>query len=72
MTEYDDGGQRKPALGQPAGGADPDGDPDFADEHDDTAVAEDILIGDDTDREPESPRGWSGLETETERSGRAL
>jgi hypothetical protein len=41
---------------------DPDDDQaDFAGEHDDTAVDEEITSGDD-DREPESPRGWAGLE----------
>jgi hypothetical protein len=36
---------------------------DFAGEHDDTAVDEDITTGDDAgEREPESPRGWAGLE----------
>ena len=55
------GGQ---ALGQPPYDPDVDtnlaGDPDFADEHDKTAVDEKIITGEDTDREPESPRGWSG------------
>jgi hypothetical protein len=34
---------------------------DFAGEHDDTAVDEDIASGDDQG-ETESPRGWAGLE----------
>jgi hypothetical protein len=40
---------------------DPDGEPDFANEHDDTAVDEEITSGDEPG-EPESPEGWSGLE----------
>jgi len=36
-------------------------DADFAGEHQDTAVDEDITGGRD-DREAESPRGWSGLD----------
>ncbi|GGJ96882.1 hypothetical protein GCM10010123_28590 [Pilimelia anulata] len=35
--------------------------PDFAEEHASTAVDERIL-SDRSDREPESPRGWSGME----------
>ncbi|HEY8534618.1 MAG TPA: hypothetical protein VIL44_12265 [Micromonospora sp.] len=50
-----------PALGEPDAQPLPDGDNDFAGEHDNTAVDESILTGTD-DREPESPRGWSGLE----------
>lgn len=34
---------------------------DFASEHDDTAVDEEITTGDDGG-ETESPRGWAGLE----------
>ncbi len=65
MTDQDpDRERRLPALGQPPGDIDPaDLDqPDFADEHDDTAVAEEILTGEDVDREPEAPRGWSGMD----------
>jgi hypothetical protein len=37
---------------------------DFAAEHDDTAVDKDVTSGRDSgDREPESPSGWSGLES---------
>ncbi|MEV7231797.1 hypothetical protein [Polymorphospora sp. NPDC051019] len=39
-------------------------DGDFADEHDQTAVDDDVLTGEDVDREPEAPRGWAGLEEE--------
>ncbi|MEH1126879.1 hypothetical protein [Micromonospora sp. CPCC 206061] len=53
-----------PPLGQPED-AEPEPDTeDFAAEHDDTAVDEDITGGRDGDREPESPRGWAGLEPE--------
>ncbi|HWG97903.1 MAG TPA: hypothetical protein VNV66_00935 [Pilimelia sp.] len=53
------------AIGHPAG--DPTdtsttGEPDIAGEHQDTAVDRDITSGADDDREPESPRGWAGLE----------
>jgi len=48
-------------LGEPDAQPVPDGESDFASEHDNTAVDESILTGTD-DREPESPRGWSGLE----------
>ena len=50
------------AIGQPAGGSPPEEQPDFAGEHDDTAVSEEIVTGEGDDREPESPRGWSGME----------
>lgn len=36
--------------------------PDFASEHEDTAVSKRITSGTDSDREPESPEGWGGLE----------
>ena len=38
-------------------------DPDFAGEHSDTTVDPDIEAGRDDD-EPESPDGWSGLESD--------
>ncbi|GAB7046316.1 hypothetical protein [Catenuloplanes indicus] len=50
-----------PPLGQPAGDL-TDPDPDFAAEHEDTAVGKDITAGTDDSAEPESPAGWSGLE----------
>jgi hypothetical protein len=40
---------------------DPDGDADFAEEHEDTAVDRDITAGRD-EGENESPRGWDGQE----------
>ncbi|MGW0431038.1 hypothetical protein ACWDV4_00605 [Micromonospora sp. NPDC003197] len=43
--------ERLPALGQPAGYPDPIGDPDFADEHCRTTVADDILTGADRSRQ---------------------
>ncbi|MDG4767369.1 hypothetical protein O7632_25235 [Solwaraspora sp. WMMD406] len=54
----------RPALGQTPQGEVPQeaADSDFASEHDDTAVSDDIIEGTDRDREPESPRGWAGLE----------
>ncbi len=55
--------ERLPALGQPVEEPTPEGDDDFAGEHDSTAVDDDIMAGhEDGKREPESPRGWSGLE----------
>jgi hypothetical protein len=51
------------ALGDPD--EDSDGaESDFASEHDNTAVDEDITSGQD-DGEEESPRGWAGLDPET-------
>ncbi|NYT92750.1 hypothetical protein [Salinispora sp. H7-4] len=52
------------ALGQPPEGRDTLPEPDFAREHDVTAVDRDIITGADADeREEESPRGWSGEES---------
>ena len=48
-------------IGQPVEEPTPEGDDDFAGEHDDTAVGEDITGGRDSG-ETESPTGWSGLE----------
>ena len=63
MTEYDDPDEARLApLGQAAGDPDPEDEPDFATEHEESAVDEDIITGADVDREPESPRGWSGLQ----------
>lgn len=53
---------RLPAIGHPPGTTEPESDPDFACEHDETAVSKDIIIGDEKNREPESPRGWSGMQ----------
>lgn len=54
--------ERLPALGQPPGRPDPEDDPDFATEHDETAVSTEIITGEERNREPESPRGWSGMQ----------
>jgi hypothetical protein len=63
MTEYDERDQGRLApLGQAPGDVDPEDEPSFAAEHDKTAVAEDIITDTDTEREPESPRGWSGMQ----------
>lgn len=63
MTDRDDKHERMPALGQPAEGKGTVPEPDFANEHDRTAVDRDIVTGEDEDeREPESPQGWSGMQ----------
>ncbi|RIV36607.1 glycosyltransferase family protein [Micromonospora radicis] len=55
--------ERLPALAQPPEDGDTLPEPDFANEHERTAVDDDILTGADQDeREPESPRGWSGMQ----------
>ncbi|PZG14931.1 hypothetical protein C1I95_20650 [Micromonospora craterilacus] len=55
--------ERMPALAEPPEGMDTLPEPDFADEHDRTAVDRDIITGADEDeREPESPQGWSGMQ----------
>jgi hypothetical protein len=41
---------------------DPDEQEDFAGEHDATAVDEEVAAGRDGDDEPESPKGWAGLD----------
>lgn len=55
--------ERLPALGQPAEQPEPDGDHDFAGEHDSTAVSDDVITGGSAG-ETESPAGWSGLDRE--------
>ena len=60
MTQHE---ERLPALGQPAEKPVPEGDNDFAGEHDSTTVDDDVMTGE-SDRETESPGGWSGLERE--------
>ncbi|WP_428963890.1 hypothetical protein [Micromonospora fluostatini] len=63
MTEREEDRRDEPALGQPPGGTDPEPDPDFANEHDRTAVDRDVVTGADADeRETEAPRGWSGMQ----------
>ena len=48
------------ALGQPVEEPSPEGDDDFAGEHDSTAVDKDVLDG--GKGESESPSGWSGMD----------
>ncbi|MBQ1016078.1 hypothetical protein KBX53_35155 [Micromonospora sp. M51] len=64
MTHHDeDHDEKVPALGQPPKGTDTTPEPDFANEHDRTAVDRDIITGaDEHEREPESPHGWSGMQ----------
>ncbi|ASW56373.1 hypothetical protein [Plantactinospora sp. KBS50] len=63
LPDHDPADESLPAIGQPREDADPAGDPDFADEHDETAVSTDIITDADArDREPEAPRGWSGMQ----------
>ncbi|MDG4789480.1 hypothetical protein O7626_26750 [Micromonospora sp. WMMD1102] len=63
MTEDDRQARGRLApLGQPPDETDPQDDPDFTNEHDKTAVDEEIITDSDTEREPESPRGWSGMQ----------
>lgn len=61
MSDHEEKHERPPALGQPPGGRDTLPEPDFADEHDRTAVDRAIITGADADeREPEAARGWAG------------
>ncbi|MEV4756147.1 hypothetical protein AB0J86_13690 [Micromonospora sp. NPDC049559] len=71
MSTDDQSQRRTSALGQPPRDRQPsrerrdpgaNADPDFADEHRETAVSADVITGADVDREPESPRGWSGMQ----------
>lgn len=66
MTKHDesrpDHPDRLAPLGQAPGETEPADEADFTTEHDKTAVAEDIITDTDTEREPESPRGWSGMQ----------
>ncbi|MFU8851956.1 hypothetical protein ACNAW0_13370 [Micromonospora sp. SL1-18] len=60
-----DRGQRQQhhieALDQPPTAPDPNANPDFAREHEETAVADEIITGaDEGEREPEASRGWAG------------
>ncbi|MER7165066.1 hypothetical protein ABT336_03175 [Micromonospora sp. NPDC000207] len=62
-SDRDDEQRDLPALGQPPRATTPQKDPDFANEHDRTAVDRDVVTDADADeREPEAPRGWSGME----------
>ena len=58
MTQHE---ERLPALGQPVEQPEPEGDNDFAGEHDSTVVDKGITAGTDA-HETESPDGWSGMD----------
>ena len=58
MTSRNEG---LPALGQPVEQPNPEGDDDFAGEHDATSVDQGVTADRDVG-EPESPEGWSGLD----------
>ncbi|MEH1101816.1 hypothetical protein [Micromonospora sp. CPCC 205561] len=61
MPHHEERHEELPALGQPPEGQDTLPEPDFANEHDRTAVDRDIITGADADeREPETSRGWAG------------
>lgn len=62
MTDREQGQRHHiEALGQPPSAPDPSTNADFAGEHDETAVADDVITGaDQGDREPEASRGWAG------------
>ena len=60
MTDRNEG---LPALGTPDEEPAPEGDADFAGEHDATTVDQDVTAGRGVG-EPESPQGWSGLDRE--------
>ncbi|MCP3784609.1 hypothetical protein NLX85_14645 [Micromonospora sp. A3M-1-15] len=61
MTDRNEEREHPPALGQPPEGMDTLPEPDFANEHEETAVADDIITGEDREeREPEASRGWAG------------
>jgi hypothetical protein len=55
--------ERLPALGQPVEEPTPEGDDDFAGEHDATVVDQGITSNSDA-RETESPDGWSGMDSD--------
>jgi hypothetical protein len=54
--------ERLPALGQPAEEPTPVGDDDFAGEHDATVVDQKITAHRESDPEPETSQGWSGMD----------
>ncbi|MCM0674348.1 hypothetical protein NCC78_06550 [Micromonospora phytophila] len=61
MSHHEKHHDELPALGQPPEGQDTLPEPDFANEHDRTAVDREIITGADEDeREPEASRGWAG------------
>lgn len=67
MREHDPSEERLPAIGRPPRGRDPKPQPnsnaDFSEEHDAVAVSGEVITDEPEDREPESPHGWSGLES---------
>ena len=67
MTEQELGDERLPAIGHPPQdpqAPDLNDQPDFATEHEETAVDEDIIRdGEDEERESDTPKGWAGLES---------
>ncbi|MFU8873495.1 hypothetical protein [Micromonospora sp. SL4-19] len=61
MTDRDEEQEHRQALGQPPEGLGTVPEPDFAPEHDRTAVDRDVITGaDEEEREPEASRGWAG------------
>ncbi|MEV4493126.1 hypothetical protein AB0K04_23790 [Micromonospora coxensis] len=61
MSHHEERHEKVPALGQPPEGTDTLPEPDFANEHDRTAVDREVITGEDEDeREPEASRGWAG------------
>lgn len=61
MTDRNEPHEHIEALGQPPTAPDPNANPDFAREHQETAVDDEIITGEDeNEREPEAPRGWAG------------
>ncbi len=56
--------ERLPALGQPVEEPTPEGDNDFAGEHDSTVVDDDVMGRRESNPEPESPGGWSGMDAD--------
>jgi hypothetical protein len=66
MSNLNPDSQHRPGGPAPfqstADGSLPDADPDFADEHTDTTFADELEGGPEGAREPESPRGLSGMD----------
>ncbi|MFC3500957.1 hypothetical protein ACFOOK_08280 [Micromonospora krabiensis] len=63
MSHHEEPHEDVPALGQPPEGVDTLPEPDFANEHDRTAVDRDVITdADEDERETEAPRGWAGQE----------
>ncbi|MEV4811564.1 hypothetical protein [Micromonospora avicenniae] len=61
MSHHEEEHEKTPALAQPPAGMDNLPDPDFANEHDRTAVDRKVITDEDKgEREPEASRGWAG------------